>query len=161
MTTKLAEPANRIGGGSGGARASAGARLAEPATGMKVRTRILLAALGCAAVLACNTPSVPLPPPMLAALSFTPAPTAGEVILTGAPGQSQLAGVTFYAINRATGDGVITTAAADGSFTTDPFPAAGGDVMEMYYDSGATGRSGSVCAQLALSPQKLLSIRCP
>jgi hypothetical protein len=121
----------------------------------------ILGALLCAALLApaggCNTPSVPLPPPDIGALRFQPAGT-GLVSLQGAPSQRH-AGARFYAYNQSRGDGVITTAAADGSFTTSPFAGSDGDTVQMYYDTPQGERSQDVCTTLRLNAG-LIPSRC-
>lgn len=163
MTTKLTPPANPIGCDDGAARVSAGARLAVAATGMtalpRIWLRLALAACGLGAVLACNTPSVPLPPPVLSALSFQPGPDAGKVVLHGEP-TSQHADALFQAFNHQRGEGVLEQAAHDGTFTTAPFAASDGDLIELWYDTPGQERSQSACVSLHVG-QPLLSVHCP
>ena len=163
MTTKLTPPANPIGAGDGAARVSAGARLADAPTGMKARARIWLrlglAGCGLAAVLACNTPSVPLPPPVLTVLSFQPGPDASHAVLHGTP-NSQHADALFQAFNHQQGEGVLQQAAHDGTFTTEPFLANDGDLIEIWYDTPGQERSQSACVNLHVG-QPLLSVHCP
>jgi hypothetical protein len=125
----------------------------------RMRLRLWLAALACGAVLACNTPSVPLPPPSLSGLTFMPGMEAGTVVLTGKP-NSQLANAMFHVQDDARGKEFGTRAAADGSFTTDPFVANDGDLLRMYYDSAQLERSEDVCAHL-VENSPLLSVQCP
>jgi hypothetical protein len=114
------------------------------------RLRIILAALALVGVtLQCNTPSIPLPPPLLPALSFVPAGT-GLVTMSGKP-EMQHIGARFYVFNRSRGDGVITTAGADGAFTTQPFAGTEGDTVQIYYDHPDTERSADVCVALKLN----------
>jgi hypothetical protein len=117
---------------------------------LRIRRKILIAALALAGVFACNTPSVPIPPPVLGDLSFQMQPTAGQVVLVGAKGAVQ-GGARMSAINRMTGDGVITTAAADGSFTTTPFAANVGDTLQLYYDTVDGQHSEEECTLVQFS----------
>ncbi len=118
------------------------------------KLRLILAAAALVAVsLQCNTPSIPLPPPLLPALSFNDAGT-GLVTLTGTP-EPQHASARFYVFNRSRGDGVITTAGTDGAFTTQPFAGSDGDTVQIYYDHPDTERSADVCVALKLNAQLL------
>ena len=119
--------------------------------------RVYVAASALIAIFACNTPSVPLPPPELPSLGFINA-GVGLVSLQGMPSM-QHSGVRFYVFNQSRGDGVITTAAADGSFTTSPFAGTDGDAMQMYYDSTEGERSQTVCVALHVG-KPLLSVTC-
>ena len=121
---------------------------------MSVRARSWLR-LGVATTLlaglfACVTPSVPLPPPLISSLSFAQAPTAGQVVMQGAP-TSRHANVRFYVYNRSKGDGAIAQAGADGSFTTVPFLGASGDNVQLYYDTPDGDRSENICVTLQLT----------
>jgi hypothetical protein len=127
---------------------------------MRLRKRIWAAALGLGFIVACNTPSVPLPPPDVPALSFeVPAGTpAGMIALKGKPSQRHV-DVRFYVIDQSSGDGVITTTAHDGSFETAPFAAKEMDSVQMYYDSAEGERSEELCVTLVLNTM-LISTRC-
>jgi len=122
------------------------------------RTKVLVAAAALVAVTACNTPSVPIPPPVLSAIAFT-APSPGTVVVVGQP-EPRHANARFFVINRSTGDGVITTAAPDGSFTTTPFAGKMNDTVQMFYDTPAGEHSEEVCALLQVG-LPLISSRCP
>ena len=91
---------------------------------------------GALLAVGCSTPSVPLPPPGVdvAALSFQQ-PASGQLVLTGKPSVYH-DNAQFYVIDRDNGDGVITTAASDGSFTTGAFTAAVGDTVRVQYTTG-------------------------
>lgn len=168
MPTRLAGRDNPVAGPStepavprgrpGWRAACSNARAGSMARRFKLRLACAAALLG--AVLACNTPSVPLPPPDLPALSFQSAQmsTPGLVVLQGMP-TGRHANARFYVVNLALGDGVITTAKADGSFTTSPFAAADGDKIELYFDTPAGERSQNACVALHLNTP-LLSIPC-
>jgi hypothetical protein len=121
---------------------------------MSARTRswlrLVLASTLLAGFFACVTPSVPLPPPLISALSFAQAPTPGLVVMQGAP-TSRHANVRFYVYNRSKGDGAIAQAAADGSFTTVPFLGATNDTIQLYYDLPDGERSENICVSLQLT----------
>jgi len=119
--------------------------------------RILLGAAALAVIVGCNTPSVPIPPPSLESLGFQNA-TPGLVVLQGQP-NARHANARFFAINRSSGDGVITTAGGDGAFTTTPFAGGEGDTMQMYYDTPAGEQSEEVCVRLEIGIP-LISTRC-
>jgi hypothetical protein len=124
-----------------------------------LRLRLWLATLACGVVLACNTPSVPLPPPFLGALTFQPGPETGKVVLHG-NANAQHADARFNVFNTSNGEGVIVTAAHDGSFTTEPFAGADGDLIDLYYDTPGQEHSQDACVQLVVN-SPLLSVRCP
>jgi hypothetical protein len=128
---------------------------------MGLKKRILGASVGLMAIFACNTPSVPLPPPELPALRFPMLPTTppGFVVLQGMPSQRHIR-ARFYTVNRSNGDGVITTAGDDGAFTTEPFAGAEGDYIQLYYDSELGERSEQLCVELRFDVP-LISTRCP
>jgi hypothetical protein len=105
----------------------------------------LLALLG-----GCNTPSIPLPPPVLTALGFQQAPMAGLVVVQGQPEVSH-ADARFFVFNHSRGDGVITTARADGSFTTSPFAGSEGDTVELFYQRPDFTQSEAACITLRFS----------
>jgi hypothetical protein len=121
---------------------------------MSVRSRswlrLTVATTLLAGLFACVTPSVPLPPPLLSSLAFSTAPTAGQVVMQGAP-TSRHANVRFYVYNRSKGDGAIAQAGADGSFTTVAFLGADGDTVQLYYDTPGGERSENVCVTLQLT----------
>jgi hypothetical protein len=126
------------------------------------RLRLAVAAtlLALAGGIACTTPSVPLPPPLITSLSFQPATGAGAnmVVIQGMP-TPRHANVRFYVFNRSNGDGVITKAGPDGAFTTSPFPGVAGDTVQLYYDTPGGDRSDNVCTTLAFNTP-LVSSNC-
>jgi hypothetical protein len=111
------------------------------------------------ALAACNTPSVPLPPPDLPALTFTSGGAPNLIAVRGKPSQRH-ANARFYVLDRSNGDGVITTAAGDGSFASMPFAGMSGDTVQLYYDTPDGDRSQDVCTTLQLDVG-LISMRCP
>jgi hypothetical protein len=110
---------------------------------------------------ACSTPSVPLPPPSVdtSALRFAGDATPGVVTLSGEP-RATHASMRFYVIDQQTGDGVIATAAADGSFTTAPLSASIGDVAEVYFETPAGEASEHTCVTVLVG-QPLVGAACP
>jgi hypothetical protein len=106
----------------------------------------------------CNTPSVPLPPPDLPALGILTA-GVGLASVQGKP-DPRHAHVRFYIFDIGAGDGVITPAAADGSFTSSPFAGMSGDTLQMYYDTPTGDRSQDVCTLLQFNVG-LISTGCP
>jgi hypothetical protein len=125
-----------------------------------LRGKIWWAGALLAATVACNTPSVPLPPPELPALSFqAPATATGQFVLQGMPSTHQ-ANARFFVLDLTSGDGVITTCAADGSFTSGPFTAQVGDTIDLSYETPAGEHSGEACVPLQANTP-LLSIACP
>jgi hypothetical protein len=106
----------------------------------------------------CTTPSVPLPPPDLQALSFTGNGT-GIVQIVGQP-ESRHADARFYVFDYGTGEGVITQAMHDGSFMSMPFAGNDGDQVQIYFDTPAGERSDEACTTLQRNVG-LISTRCP
>jgi len=94
---------------------------------------ILGAALALAICAACNTPSVPLPPPLVETMRFTTAGTAGTVTLSS-PAEPQFGSVRFSIFNVSQGLGVIFISNPDGSFTSPAFPGNDGDYIDISYD---------------------------
>ena len=125
----------------------------------RLRIWLATAAIALGLATACNTPSVPLPPPLLDAISFADGGAPGMVVMQGAPSPRH-ANVRFYIFNRSRNDGVITGAAADGSFTTSPFAGSEGDLVQLYFDSPDGERSQDICTTLQLSGV-LVSSSCP
>jgi hypothetical protein len=104
----------------------------------------------------CNTPSVPLPPPDLFALSVM---SDGNLVsLKGAPSPRHV-NVRFYVFDLGSGEGAITHAAADGSFASRPFAGAEGDLLDLYYDTPAGERSEDACATLRFNTG-LIRVHC-
>lgn len=116
----------------------------------RLRIWLATALIALGAATACNTPSVPLPPPLLNALTAAAGGMPGMVVIEGAP-TSRHANVRFYIFNRSRNDGVITQAAADGSFTTSPFAGSDGDLIQLYFDMPDGTRSQDACAALHLN----------
>lgn len=92
----------------------------------------------CLAVLvaaACTTPSVPIPPPEPERVYFSLDADNGTASFSYAA-DSSFADAVVYIYNRDAGEGIITTAAADGSVaTTTPFPALVGDEVVITFET--------------------------
>jgi len=101
----------------------------------RLRIALGVTALALGLCTACYTPSVPLPPPLVNAMTFDNGPTAGTVILRS-PAQPQIGAVRFSVFNESQGVGVIVVSANDGSFTTPPFAGVDGDYIEISYSNG-------------------------
>ena len=112
------------------------------------------------ALAACSTPSVPLPPPSvdLAALTFSQkAPQ--QIVVIGTPATAH-ANATFYIFDRNLGDGVIATAAANGSFESPPLAFTVGGSAEIYFVEPGGLRSETTCVTIELA-QPLFGATCP
>lgn len=114
-----------------------------------MRLRLLFALVGLAAG-GCNTPSVPLPPPDLPALSFQ-SPAMGTVELVGKPSARHVDAL-FYVFNRSRGNGVIQQTGADGSFTTEPFAGSNGDQVQLHYEQGTRVSDVAQCTIMVGMP---------
>ena len=112
--------------------------------------RILALAAGLALAVACNTPSIPIPPPELSNMSFDYDEAAGTA--TYSYGRDEdFGGAVVYVYNRDQGVGVIDTARADGTVgPTAPFSAALGDNIVVTYE--AEEQLVTICAVLAAGP---------
>src|SRR5262249_40418250 len=114
---------------------------APGSSGMAKRLYWLAALVGVIglAALACNTPTIPIPPlrsPMFANVA------ADEWTASGG-GASNAAQV--FLINHATGDGVVVRADAGGGYVTPPFRGRMGDVIELFYRVSGGQYSPSSC----------------
>lgn len=99
---------------------------------MRSKSRAALA-FALIAAGACVTPQIPLPPPDISIMGVTVADPDREEIELSAPANDRTRGALVIVVNARTGDGVVTTAGADGSFRTIPFVAAEGDRLGMFY----------------------------
>jgi hypothetical protein len=119
---------------------------------MRVRVWWKLAA-ACAAlflggVVACNSPTIPIPP--LHAPSFQ---MTGTDLWTasgsGAEGNSEV-----FVIDRTTGDGVSVRADGNGGYTTPAFTGQANDTVELFYRTPRGEYSQSICTPLSVgTPQ--------
>jgi hypothetical protein len=122
----------------------------------KLRYRIarLALALGVAALCwACNAPFIPIPPPGQTA-TFTSA-----LVSDGAGGQKTVwiahgppykpaSSALFFVFDTNSAAGVITRAAADGSYTSPPMDGTLDDDVGISYETPAGLISGDVCFHL-------------
>ena len=92
----------------------------------------------------CVTPSIPLPPPDLAALSFVSGPTPGTLELEGKPSAIN-ASSRFAAFNEQRHVGVLVDTAVDGSFASEPFAGGAGDLVELWFEAGGKRSQIATC----------------
>jgi hypothetical protein len=104
---------------------------------------LMLAVLGAGG---CNTPQIPLPPPVVEDMSFQLTDRASETGRLRGNGENtpQMAGATVRVINLRDDYGVLAPAGDDGSFETRPFVVRDGDDLRVDY-SFDEERSDSVC----------------
>jgi len=119
-----------------------------------LRRRILKLAtlLGALTVVfACNAPFIPVPPPGATFTSQLTDDGAGgqkTVWITHGLPSTHAALARYTVINEATGNGVVTTAAADGTFTADPIDGVMNDHVQLYYQTPSGDYSESICLLL-------------
>src|SRR5690349_22379070 len=102
---------------------------------MRAPCSLALAALLLGA--SCITPSIPIPPPEPERMVFELDVTSGAATFEYPP-EDNYAEAIVYVYNRTLGEGVITTARADGSIpTTPPFPADFGDEVAVTIEAEA------------------------
>jgi hypothetical protein len=95
---------------------------------------VLAALLGLAS---CITPSIPIPPPSPDRMEFEVDITAGTSTFSYPP-EDNYSDAVVYVFNRTVGEGIITTANADGSISaTPPFPANFGDEVAVTIEAEA------------------------
>jgi hypothetical protein len=113
-----------------------------------------------ALIWACNAPFIPVPPPAQAGF-------ASALVSDGSGGQKtvwtaagtvgpQTETVRVFVINEGTGNGVVTSAAVDGTYKSPAFDGAKGDHVDIYFENHAGERSAIACLILqegALAPQ--------
>ena len=103
----------------------------------------------CLAVLvaaACTTPSVPIPPPEPERVYFSLDVDNGTASFSYAA-ESSFADAVVYIFNRDAGEGIITTAEADGSVSpTAPFPALEGDEVVITFET--KNQLSSTCVRM-------------
>jgi len=99
----------------------------------------------------CNTPVIPIPPPPIETLQLEIVdPGKNEISINGRA-NSNLIGMLVFLYNQRTGDGVINTAEADGSFVTDPLPVQDRDRLDLWAAIEAEDPSDSLCLEVDLS----------
>jgi hypothetical protein len=107
----------------------------------------LLAAWLVAGLVACATPSVPVPPPRAEKITFEFDADEGQARFAYGP-SPDFGGAVVYVYNRSRGVGVITTAESDGSVApTAPFAAGAGDDVLVTFD--LDHQLASICVEVA------------
>jgi len=112
-----------------------------------IRTFALVAVACFALVFACSTPSIPIPPPERAAITFDHDEASGTATFAYTIPRGDFAFAVVYVLNRDKGEGTITSANGDG--TVDPtvaFSADVGDQILVTFDVG--DQLASICVML-------------
>ena len=110
----------------------------------------LVGTLALALAAGCFTPSVPIPPPEPEKITFDLDLGSGSAQFSY-PANPSYSGAVVYVFNRDQGEGIITTAGADGSVApTRPFPAADGDQVVVSFELDE--QIGSACVELHDGP---------
>jgi len=105
-----------------------------------------LGLLGSLALAACVTPSIPIPPPEPELMTFAVDVGAGVVSFSYDP-EPNFSDAVVYIYNRDRGQGIITTARADGSVgPTAPFGAAVGENIAVTFETDET--TVGACVQI-------------
>ena len=99
---------------------------------------------------ACATPSIPIPPPSPENMAFEVDVEAGSARFSYRR-EADYAHAIVYVFNRDAGEGVITTADAEGAVApTQPFPAADGDEVVVTFE--LESQLASTCVVVADGP---------
>jgi hypothetical protein len=120
----------------------------SPATAL---SRFRLALAGALALLACNAPFIPVPPPdnvFVAQLQTDASGASKTVWITQGKADARAGLAKFSIFNEATGAGVIVDAAADGTYVARPLDGTRGDHVFISYITPAGDSSEAVCRQL-------------
>jgi hypothetical protein len=118
------------------------------------RRRLLKLAtlLGAFTVLwACNAPFIPVPPPGASFSSALVDDGAGgqkTVWITHGLPSTNAAFARYSVFNQNTGAGTLTTAGADGTFTSAPMDGTVNDHVQVYYETPGGDYSESICLLL-------------
>jgi hypothetical protein len=134
-----------------------------------VRTRLLKLAtlLGALTALwACNAPFIPVPPPgatFESKLVDDGTGTGGQktVWITHGIPFTNAAFAHFFIFDEQTGNGVITTAAADGTYTAPPLDGTMGDHVRISFQTPGGDYSESSCLLLTTDVVGSSAPRCP
>ena len=123
-----------------------------------LRRACLPGALATLPLSACTSHSVPIPPPSPESVVFSLDLESGQATFRYDPAPA-FAGATVYVFNRQAGEGVITTAEADGSvMETSPFPAMGGDEVIITFET--EGQLSSTCITMR-DGRSSSALKCP
>lgn len=99
---------------------------------------------------ACATPSIPIPPPSPENMAFEVDAGAGSARFSYRR-DADYANAIVYVFNRDAGEGVITTADAEGAVApTQPFPARDGDEVVVTFE--LESQLASTCVVVADGP---------
>jgi hypothetical protein len=105
----------------------------------------------------CNTPQIPLPPPLIE--SFTVAvDTAKSQVTISSTGTITFADATIYVINQRTGDGFIRRADSLGAFQGQPIAAVDRDRFSLQYEVQGE-LSDALCAEVRFDAGALTSCK--
>ena len=102
----------------------------------------------------CITPSIPIPPPDPTRMTFDIGAdaTAPGTATFSYPADDRIDGAVIYIYNRDKGEGIITTARADGSVgPSKPFPAVLHDQVVITFQEGE--QSVSTCLRITQGSQ--------
>jgi hypothetical protein len=120
---------------------------------------------GVALLWACTAPILTVPPPNAIAFeSMTVTNSDGTqqtVWISSGGALQQAANATYYVLDNTSGEGVITTARNDGSFTAPAMPGNAGDRVLVYYRTPFGDYSDSTCVLLAVTPTGSSAALCP
>jgi hypothetical protein len=125
----------------------------------QVITRILLPGLALWAILwACNTPSIPMPPPGSEIVSFIQSDLEDHYIFVIDPNPLIQPGAEVTIKNRDENLWVGGIAEPDGSFESQPFFGHIGDMIQLTFTKN--GQGGMTCFILELGPNPTEDPRC-
>jgi hypothetical protein len=115
---------------------------------------------------ACNAPFIPVPPPGATFTSQLADDGMGgqkTVWITHGLASTNAAFATYFVKNEQTGNGIIATAGADGTFTGTPIDGTMNDHVLVSYQTPAGDYSDSLCLLLTtdVDPSTGSAPRCP
>lgn len=112
--------------------------------------RLSLVVAALAALSGCNTPQIPLPPPVIEDISFALVDAEAKLgrVSGSGKGTPQMANSTVRVINLRDGYGVIAPASADGSFETRLILVLERDDLQIDY-SFESEQSDSLCVTVS------------
>jgi len=114
-------------------------------------TRLATLLGGVTLLWACNAPFIPVPPPGASFSSALVDDGAGgqkTVWVTHGLPSTNAAFARYSVFNVNTGAGTLTTAGADGTFTSAPMDGAVNDHVQVYYETPGGDYSESICLLL-------------
>jgi hypothetical protein len=111
--------------------------------------RLVMAVAALAIVWSCNAPFIPVPPPAQAGFmsALVSDGNGGQKTVWTATGNagSEASLAEVFIFNQANGGGVITRAAADGTYQSAPFDGVRGDHVDIHFETTGGERSASAC----------------